>query len=183
MCNKNILTIIFVILTLAIGSLFFYSLNEKYNISGLFWINKGNWKWKDSWAKNNNFDLKKIEINQNILKPEVVAPQIVEGLVLTYDEAMQKSKELDRPVLLVFGAEWCKYCTKMKSETFSQDSVKEVLKKYIVSHVDVDKNPKIGAKYSVKSLPYYVITNSSEQDLKRGKGFMAADEFIKWLNK
>lgn len=184
MCNKKLLLTIILILTSIISVMFCYNLIQNKTV-GFLWMNRNNWQWKDNWSRVNPVDvvpeLKKLEIVP-IPKIEKEQPNQSESLVLSYEDALTKSRETNKPVLLIFGADWCKYCQRMKSETLNKDKVKECLKNYIVLNIDVDKDPSITNKMNVKILPSYIITNYDKNILKRSKGFMDLDSFCNWLN-
>jgi thiol:disulfide interchange protein len=162
-------------------------------ISGVLFSTMGNgqknqtqdsqWKWDDSWNGN-------MPSNSSPKPSEPVKPEPKEKLskpdsqieAKSYAEALKKSEETGRPVLVIYTANWCGYCKKMKSETLSNDKVKEAMKSFIVVVVDTDKDRSGIGKFSVTGLPSYVITNSKEEKLKMGSGFMNAESFSKWLN-
>jgi thiol:disulfide interchange protein len=148
-----------------------------------------NWKWNDSW--NGSIFPEKLElpIKENIQKPDVAKPEAVKPEVVkpknesfSYQEALQQSGETGKPVLVFFAADWCEYCTKMKIQTLPQEEVKNKLKNYIVTYVNVDKDSILSKKFGIKVLPSYVVTNYKEEKIKLGKGFMEANSFSNWLN-
>jgi thioredoxin-related protein len=99
---------------------------------------------------------------------------------LTYDEAIKLADKTDKKVFLYFGAEWCGYCGKMK-QVFGDDEVAKKLDDHIIIFVDIDKNPQLKKKLSVKTIPDYMLIDGKEDILKRNKGYMNKDLFIKWL--
>lgn len=163
--------LIFVILTY--GGMIAYQ--AKINHKPPTPIEEDNWQLDDDWKEDASKDVE--------AKPET-AP-IKEGIQITtktYAEAIQKSVETGRPVLIAFSAEWCHWCKKMDEETFSDDGVKAVLSNYIYVKVDTDKEKAIATKFGIPSLPAYVITNSKEEKLEFINGYMKASNFAAWLN-
>jgi thioredoxin-related protein len=99
-----------------------------------------------------------------------------------YNDALKKSKELNKPILLIFVTNWCTYCNKMKLDTFSNEKVvKEIEEKYISVYVDADKEKDLVKKFSVTVLPSCVITNYKEEKLKVSVGFKKPEEFLKFI--
>ncbi|HHT9119500.1 MAG TPA: thioredoxin domain-containing protein [Candidatus Hypogeohydataceae bacterium YC41] len=64
------------------------------------------------------------------------------------EEAFQKAKELDRPILLDIGAIWCHWCHVMDEGTYEDPEVAELINKLFVAiKVDRDERPDIDRKY------------------------------------
>ena len=58
-----------------------------------------------------------------------------------------------KPRVIIFGAPWCRYCP-------SDAVVQKLADDYdcvIVDHIDIDKHPRMAAKYGVHSVPRYFI--------------------------
>ena len=65
--------------------------------------------------------------------------------------AEQNAKDNNKTLLLIFTADWCKYCVPLKQQV--QSNIEIVNQKFVVCYVDFDKNKDLAAKYSVRSLP------------------------------
>jgi len=60
------------------------------------------------------------------------------------DEAFQKAKEEDKPLLVDVGAAWCHWCHVMDEQNYSDPQVAEILNKYFVPvKVDRDEMPEV----------------------------------------
>jgi len=99
---------------------------------------------------------------------------------LTYEDAVTLADRTDKTVFLYFGAEWCGYCNKMK-QVFGEEEVAKELDKRIIMFIDVDKNSSLKRKFSVRTIPDYMIIDGKENVIKRNKGYMNKDSFINWL--
>jgi uncharacterized protein len=63
------------------------------------------------------------------------------------EEAFRKAKDLDRPILLDLGAEWCPYCTQMDRESYSQPELAAFINdQFVAVKVDYDLQPEIAAR-------------------------------------
>ena len=63
------------------------------------------------------------------------------------EEAFRKAKELDRPILLDLGAEWCPYCAQMDRESYERPEMAKFINDHFVSiKVDFDMQPEIAAR-------------------------------------
>lgn len=69
-----------------------------------------------------------------------------------YESAVKVSNDLGIDILLVFSADWCKYC-KMLKKDLSASVSKDELKDLIICTINVDENTKIKKEYSVSSIP------------------------------
>lgn len=64
------------------------------------------------------------------------------------EEAFQKAKELDRPVLLDIGAVWCHWCHVIDRESYENPEIAQLINDhYIAVKVDRDQRPDIDARY------------------------------------
>lgn len=135
-----------------------------------------NWKWDNDWDKGaEKEDPETTETEDKSVKNDT---QII---AKDYAEALQKSAETNKPIMINFSAEWCHWCKKMDEETLADPAVVELLKNYIVLKVDTDKDKTLTTKFGIPSLPSYVITNTKEEKLDFANGFMKVETFSAWL--
>jgi uncharacterized protein YyaL (SSP411 family) len=65
------------------------------------------------------------------------------------DDAFTKARELNRPVFLMIGASWCRWCRELEERVLGDERVEQVLNERFVSvKVDKDRRPDIDARYS-----------------------------------
>jgi uncharacterized protein len=63
------------------------------------------------------------------------------------EEAFHKARDLDRPILLDLGAEWCPYCAQMDRESYSQPELARFINdQFVAVKVDYDLQPEIAAR-------------------------------------
>jgi thioredoxin 1 len=90
--------------------------------------------------------------------------------------AIIESEVSNKPVLVIFGADWCKYCKLLKSDL---PSFYKELDNFIICQVDYDENTDLVKEYNVTILPdYFVLDHKIET--KRKKGYNRK-EFLEWL--
>lgn len=83
------------------------------------------------------------------------------------------SREQNKPMMIVFGAEWCGYCKKLERTTLENPQLSKYINNTFVSvHVDVDEEEKVAKILDVKSLPCTIILSPSADLLGRFEGYM-----------
>jgi|688.fasta_scaffold25233_2 thioredoxin-related protein len=105
------------------------------------------------------------------------------GMAESYTDAIDLARDTDNNIFIYFGADWCKYCTMIKKNTFENKEVKEyLLKNFVVLHVDIVTDvDKIKEKYNVRELPGLVVIDKNEKIIKRISGYKSPDKFLKWI--
>ena len=94
-----------------------------------------------------------------------------------YDSAVSLSREENKPLLLIFSADWCGYCTKLKQDILVDDSTKN----YITCVIDTDMDKGITKKHKARSLPTSVVLNKGEET-KRKIGYKNKTDYTNWLS-
>lgn len=116
-----------------------------------------------------------------VVPPPVTAPEVLANFS-DYQEALAAAKKHNRPIFLYFGAEWCGWCKKMKSETLSDAAVKDKLgREYVTCLIDTDKDRATARKYKVSGIPAYMVIDTSETVVVRDSGFKSKDDMLTWL--
>jgi len=91
---------------------------------------------------------------------------------MTFNQIINTNK----PVLIDFYANWCQPC-KMVSPILKQvkDNLGEDIK---IVKINVDKNPSISAKYSIRSIPTLILFKNGNIEWNK-VGVASASEIIK----
>jgi thioredoxin 1 len=76
------------------------------------------------------------------------------------DEFEQQVLKAEKPVLVDFWATWCKPCTMISP--IVDELAEEFEGKINFVKVDIDKNPKTPAQYSVRSIPTLLVFKNGE---------------------
>jgi len=133
------------------------------------------------------------------------------GLTSYYEieQAIEVSKQLNKPVLLSFKAVTCSACKLMEATVWSDPKVLDVLKnKVVLASLYVDDRTELPAaeqvtskldgkvkntlgrklrdyqlsRFGVASQPYYVLVDQNENVLVKPVGECSKEEFLKFLN-
>ena len=91
--------------------------------------------------------------------------------------ALQKAKTAQKPVMVDFYTDWCGWCKKLDSDTYSSPKVGELAKKFICVKVDADKNKNAAAKYQVDGYPTIIFLNYEGGIDERVVGYRNSDDF------
>ncbi len=90
--------------------------------------------------------------------------------------------EQNKPMLLVFGADWCSWCKKLEKTTLSNPQLAKYINSSFVSvHIDFDEEPKIVQILDVKSLPCTIVLSPDADLLGRYDEFMEPSPMYKKL--
>jgi protein disulfide-isomerase len=89
-----------------------------------------------------------------------------DGWMTSYDQAVKKSKETGRPILVDFtGSDWCGYCMRLDAQVFSQKEFKTwAAKKVVLLKLDFPRrtaqpaslrrqNEALAEKYQIRGFP------------------------------
>lgn len=79
--------------------------------------------------------------------------------------------------LLKFHAEWCGPC---KAMTALIENIREQIK-IPIEEINVDHDVHTRAKYSIRSIPTFVLLNDADEEIKRNVGSMTAGDLLKFI--
>ena len=98
--------------------------------------------------------------------------------------AHEVSVDTGRPMVIVFGAEWCGYCRKMERDTLSDRTLAKALnEKFVPVHLDFDEHRKVAEVLEVKSIPHVVVLSPEADLLGRVVGYRDRKAFAGSLAK
>lgn len=98
---------------------------------------------------------------------------------ITYEEALEISKQNKKNVLIDFSAIWCANCFELKEKVFESEELKKfIYNNLIFVEVDVDKRKDIAKEFNIKWLPYIIIIDENKNILYSKNSFSSFDEKI-----
>jgi thiol:disulfide interchange protein len=87
-----------------------------------------------------------------------------------------------KPILLVFGAEWCGFCKKLEQTTLSErDLVRYINDTFVAVHLDADKDTRACEILEVSSLPCTVVLSADADLLEKFVGYFETGDYYKKL--
>jgi len=94
-----------------------------------------------------------------------------------YEKVLKLSKQYNKKIVLIFGADWCVHCKQLKKDLSSIYQNNNVL----ICIIDISKNKKLIDSYDVSGLPTSVLIDDQEKEISRKVGYNKTD-YKKWLN-
>ena len=112
-----------------------------------------------------------------------VAPpqQVTKGqmqFVAGFATGSEYAKQVDRPMLLFFTAQWCTYCHQMEQDAFVNPEVASLAKRFVCVLVDADKEPEVCREFGVRGYPTIQFLTSRGIPLNRLVGKRPADYLV-----
>jgi thiol-disulfide isomerase/thioredoxin len=98
--------------------------------------------------------------------------------------AHRESLRLNRPVLIVFGAEWCHFCTKLEKESLGHPQIAQFINQtYIPVHLNFDEAQREAGILDVKAIPCVVALTPQAELVGRLDGFASPQKVGEMLSK
>ncbi|WP_299526597.1 thioredoxin family protein [uncultured Methanobrevibacter sp.] len=120
-------------------------------------------------------------LNDNKVESQKVEFNIIDTAG-NLSEAIEIAKSKDKKVFAVFESDTCTYCNQLRQNTLNNNQVMEKLNEsYVVTVIDINKNPEIASKYDVYSTPTMVILDSEGNELKSIVGYYGPDDLLKMI--
>lgn len=95
--------------------------------------------------------------------------------------AVQRSQLEQRPLLVIFGAQWCSWCRKLEQDLSSEEA-RSIRERWIVVEVDVDRSPELAERFQAFTLPGLRILRLDQTELAAKAGYMPLVELREWLD-
>jgi uncharacterized protein YyaL (SSP411 family) len=90
----------------------------------------------------------------------------------------------NKPILIVFGAEWCTFCHKLERNVINQPEMAAYINAHFVAvHLDADKDRKVADLLEVDSLPCTVVLSPNADLLGKFKGYFDTAKYTAHLAK
>jgi len=111
-----------------------------------------------------------------------------------YEEGVRKARESNRPILLHFYTDWCKWCKRMDEETFANLRIQDFLNRsFITIRINTESKERIrvegrkvrtadlARRFGVRSFPTTVFLESDGSPIGPLPGYVDPDLFHKVL--
>lgn len=96
--------------------------------------------------------------------------------------AHRESLRLNRPVLIVFGADWCHFCKKLERESLAHPQIAQYINQsFVPLHLDFDESQRAAKILDVKAIPCAVALTPQAELVGRLDGFATPQQVAKML--
>jgi thiol-disulfide isomerase/thioredoxin len=107
-----------------------------------------------------------------------------EGLFqsMTYEQALEASRQAGKPLLVEWTATWCAPCKVMQKTTFQEAQVIEFCQKeFVPVQFDLDRDSELAKTLRVQTVPTLLYIREG-QEVDRCSGLKTAPELLDWLS-
>ncbi|HTU24167.1 MAG TPA: thioredoxin family protein [Pirellulales bacterium] len=87
-----------------------------------------------------------------------------------YRQALLEAERENKPLLLFFTAQWCKYCHQMAGEAFTNPQVVSLSEKFVCVLIDADSAPEVCREFHVSAFPTVQFVSPQGMPLNRIEG-------------
>jgi thioredoxin-related protein len=99
-----------------------------------------------------------------------------------YRTGLILAAEQDKPLLVNFTADWCKFCKRMKAETYADPAVIDYLnERFVAAMVDTEVQQDIARQYYVRGLPTIWFLTGQGEKITNLPGYVDAPTFLQIL--
>lgn len=121
-------------------------------------------------------------LGRAVIGSQVAQPKIHwrKNLSAAHEEANRD----DKPLLLVFDADWCAYCDKMESTTYCDPTLTTYINnEFVPVRLDLETNRRTAKILSVDRVPYSVALSKNADLLGRVVGHIGPDSYFETLTR
>lgn len=98
---------------------------------------------------------------------------------ITYEDALEISKQNEKYILIDFSAVWCANCFELKEKVFESEELKNIIENNLIFiEIDVDKRKDIAKEFDIKWLPWIIIIDKDKNILYTKNSFSSFDNKI-----
>lgn len=95
-----------------------------------------------------------------------------------FEQGMEAARAQQKPLLLFFTAEWCKYCHQMQRETFAQQAVVDLSREFVCVLIDADAEANVCRQFEVRGFPTIQFVSARGLRLNRVTGKQPAGQLL-----
>lgn len=99
--------------------------------------------------------------------------------VYSLDQALELSKNENKPIMVDIYADWCSWCTKLDNETYTDETVIEMSNEFINLKIDSENNTedfqRLNDAFEIESLPTILFLDSKANYISEINGFVDVD--------
>lgn len=112
-----------------------------------------------------------------------VAQQVAKAELIDWQRDFEKAKEIakseNKPMMIDFYTDWCGWCKKLDSDTYSNKEVAELAKEFICVKINAEQQQKLAKEFGVSGFPYIVFLTAQGSQLSNVPGYLPPERFLK----
>lgn len=97
----------------------------------------------------------------------VAPPAATIRFVKGFEAGAQLAASTNKPMLLFFTAEWCRYCHRMAADAFVNPSVQQLADRFVCVEIDADDEPGTCSHFGVQGYPTVLFVSPAGTPLNR----------------
>jgi thioredoxin-related protein len=108
----------------------------------------------------------------------------VKFLTGPFADVLTKAATENKPIMIDFFTDWCRWCDTLDAKTYSDPKVGEFIKGHVIPYkIDAEKGEGIdlAKKYGVRAFPTVLLIKVSGEEIDRLLGYMPPKEFLETL--
>lgn len=99
-----------------------------------------------------------------------------------FEEAMDRAREKNRPVMIDFYTDWCSWCKTLDNTTYLDAAVARKAEQFVSLKIDADDQRPLAARYKVGAFPTILFINPEGIEIHRVVGFRPPEDFLKEMD-
>lgn len=100
-----------------------------------------------------------------------------------FEDALKSAKSQQKPVMIDFYTDWCGWCKKLDSDTYSDPKVRAVAEKFVCVKIDAEKESALTSKYGVQGFPTIIFLSKDGNVISKITGYLPPDKFLANIKK
>ncbi len=98
-----------------------------------------------------------------------------------YQQALSEARYRRRPLMVVFMADWSKYCQQLAAETFTDPHVVQLAQSFACALVDADQQQSLCEEFQVDAFPTVVFVSPGGKPIGRITGQPTDETFVRQM--
>ncbi len=97
-----------------------------------------------------------------------------------FDDACNEAAARKTVVMAEFYTDWCNWCRRLDSDTFSDPEVRQELSKFVALKLNAENGgAEFAARYGVESYPTLIFFDARGNEVERILGYLPPDKFLR----
>ncbi len=95
-----------------------------------------------------------------------------------FEKAKEIAKSENKPMMIPFYTDWCGWCKKLDSDTYSNKQVAELAKEFVCVKINAEQQQNLARDFNVAGFPYIVFLTAEGSQIANIPGYLPAERFF-----